>query len=96
MVPSFRATTRFGMPALRSDWQPMMLRVRPAQFTTTTVSGSGARSCTRQASSAPGVSMPPGMFMRWYSSYGRESRTTTFRPSSSQRLSSSGAIRGVS
>ena len=50
----------FGMPALRSDWQPMMLRVRPAQFTTTSVSGSGARSCTRQASSAPGMSMPPG------------------------------------
>ena len=42
------------MPALRSDWQPMMLRVRPAQFTTTSVSGSGARSWMRQASSAPG------------------------------------------
>ncbi len=47
MVPSFRAATSFGIPALRSDWQPMMLRVRPAQFTTTSVSGSGARSCTR-------------------------------------------------
>jgi hypothetical protein len=47
MVPSFNATTLFGMPAFRSDWQPMMLRVRPAQLTTTSVSASGTRSCTR-------------------------------------------------
>src|SRR5438105_453169 len=49
MVPSLSATTGFGMPALRSDWQPMMLRVRPAQFTTTSVSGSGAMSQALQA-----------------------------------------------
>ena len=47
MVPSFSATTGFGMPAFFSDWQPMMLRVRPAQFTTTSVSGLGARSWMR-------------------------------------------------
>jgi hypothetical protein len=47
MVPSFSATTGLGMPAFFSDWQPMMLRVRPAQFTTISVSGLGARSWMR-------------------------------------------------
>jgi hypothetical protein len=42
MVPARRATTLFGMPALISVWAPMMLRVRPAQLTTTVVSGDGA------------------------------------------------------
>ena len=42
MVPFFSATTLFGMPALISDCAPMMERVRPAQFTTTSVSGRGA------------------------------------------------------
>ena len=42
-------------PALISDCAPMMLRVRPAQLTTTSVSGEGARSRTRSASSAPGT-----------------------------------------
>ena len=42
MVPLRRATTRFGMPALSSDCAPMIERVRPAQLTTTRVSGSGA------------------------------------------------------
>ncbi len=96
MVPSFKATTSFAIPAFRSDWQPMMLRVRPAQLTTTSVSGSGASSCTRYTSSAPGASMPPGMFMRWYSSYGRESRMTSFLPLSISRLISCGGTRGVS
>ena len=96
MVPSLSATTRFGMPAFLSDWQPMMLRVRPAQFTTTSVSGSGARSCTRYASSAAGLSMPPGMHMRWYSSNGRESRTTSFAPDACSSRSSAGVMRGVS
>ena len=41
MVPSFSATTSF-QPAFLSDWQPMMLRVRPAQFTTTSVSASAS------------------------------------------------------
>ena len=39
MVPFFSATTRLGTPALISDCAPMMLRVRPAQLTTTKVSG---------------------------------------------------------
>ena len=94
MVPSLSATTGLGMPALSSDWQPMMLRVRPAQFTTTTVSGLGARSWMRQASSAPGTSMPPGMLMRRYSSNGRESTITTCFIDC-RRLSSAGGMRGV-
>ena len=95
MVPSLSATTLLAKPAFLSDWQPMIERVRPAQFTTTSVSGSGARSCTRQASSAPGASIPPGMFMRWYSSNGRESSTTSFAPSSFNRASSCAEMRGV-
>ena len=39
--------TLLGMPALISDCAPMMLRVRPAQLTTTVVSGDGAMSWTR-------------------------------------------------
>ena len=39
MVPLRSATTLFGTPALISDCAPMMLRVRPAQLTTTSVSG---------------------------------------------------------
>ena len=39
--------TGFGKPALRKDWAPMMLRVRPAQLTTTSMSGDGTRSGTR-------------------------------------------------
>ena len=35
MVPLRRAITGLGIPALTSDCVPMMLRVRPAQFTTT-------------------------------------------------------------
>ena len=55
MVPLRSATTLFGTPALISDCAPMMLRVRPAQLTTTSVSGEGARSWTRSTSSAPGT-----------------------------------------
>ena len=47
MVPFFSAITLFGRPALISDWAPMIERVRPAQFTTTSVFGSGAKSFTR-------------------------------------------------
>src|SRR6185369_15376394 len=41
IVPLRNATTLFGMPALISDWAPMMLRVRLAQLTTIVVSGEG-------------------------------------------------------
>ena len=47
MVPFSSAATLFGMPALTKDWAPMIERVRPAQLTTTKVSGEGARSRTR-------------------------------------------------
>ena len=47
MVPLRSATTLFGMPARRRLSAPMMLRVRPAQFTTTRVFGSGAISPMR-------------------------------------------------
>jgi hypothetical protein len=57
------------MPALRSDWQPMMLRVRPAQLTTTSVSGIGREIMARDTQARrPVASTPPGMFIRWYSS----------------------------
>ena len=36
MVPFLSATTLFGIPALTRDCAPMIERVRPAQFTTTT------------------------------------------------------------
>ena len=39
MVPLRSATTLFGTPALISDCAPMMLRVRPAQLTTTERAG---------------------------------------------------------
>ena len=90
MVPLRSATTLFGTPALISDCAPMMLRVRPAQLTTTMVSGEGARSRTRSTSSAPGTLTALGMETRWYSSNGRLSSTTTslrarMSPSSSSR-----------
>ena len=47
MVPFFSAITLLGRPALISDCAPMIERVRPAQFTTTSVSGLGAKSLTR-------------------------------------------------
>ena len=47
IVPLRSATTLLGMPARRRLSAPMMLRVRPAQFTTTSVFGSGARSPMR-------------------------------------------------
>ena len=47
MVPFLSAMTVLGMPASISDWAPMMLRVRPAQLTTTVVAGEGAMSWTR-------------------------------------------------
>ncbi len=47
MVPFFSAITLLGRPALISDCAPMIERVRPAQFTTTRVSGLGTRSLTR-------------------------------------------------
>ena len=43
-----------------SDSAPMIERVRPAQFTTTVVSGRGASAPMRYTSSPPGTSTPPG------------------------------------
>ncbi len=80
MVPLRSATTRFGSPALISDCVPMMLRVRPAQFTTTRVAGSGASAPARMTSSAPGTLVAVGMLIVWYSSNRRASRTTTSAP----------------
>ncbi len=80
MVPLRRASTRFGPPALISDWAPMRLRVRPAQFTTTVVAGSGAIVPTRMTSSAPGTLVAVGMLIAWYSSNRRASTTTTSAP----------------
>jgi hypothetical protein len=83
------------MPALINDCAPMMLRVRPAQLTTTSVSGEGIRSCARNASSAPGQSMPPGMLIFVYSASGRLSRITTDSPASTRALISCAGMRGV-
>src|SRR5271166_497057 len=66
IVPVRRATTLFGRPALIKDCAPIMLRVRPAQLTTTIVSGDGARSRARSTSSAPGTLVAPGIETRAY------------------------------
>ncbi len=95
MVPLRSATTLFGTPALISDCAPMMLRVRPAQLTTTSVSGEGARSRTRSTSSAPGTLTPVGIETRWYSSNGRLSSTTMSVPPRISRSSSAASMLGV-
>ena len=84
MVPLRSATTLFGRPALISDCAPMMLRVRPAQLTTTSVSGEGAMSRMRSTSSAPGTLVAVGIETRWNSSNGRLSTTTMSVPLSHQ------------
>ncbi len=95
MVPLRSATTLFGSPALISDCAPMMLRVRPAQFTTTMVSGDAAISRARSTSSAPGTLMPVGIDTREYSSNGRLSSTTILALSRMSFSSSSAEIFGV-
>ena len=95
MVPLRKATTRLGSPALISDWAPMMLRVRPAQLTTTVVVGAGARSGTRSTSSAPGTLVAVGIDTRVNSSNGRLSTTIMSSPDSIMRLSSSASMLGV-
>ena len=72
-----------------------MLRVRPAQFTTTSVCGSGTMSPTRYASSPPGTLMPVGIDMRTNSSCVRLSSTTILRPESSHCFSSGGSTLSV-
>ena len=69
----------------------MMLRVRPAQLTTTVASSGNpsAMSVMRSASSPPGTLRPPGIANRWYSSGVRESRMIVGLPSSSRECSSS-------
>ena len=96
MVPLRSATTLFGIPALIRDWAPMIDRVRPAQLTTTVVSGSGAISPTRRTNSAPGTSMPVGMFITRYSSIGRLSTTISFWSLSIMAFNSSAETDGVS
>lgn len=59
-VPPESAKTGLGTPALINDWAPMMPRVRPAQETTTRVSGEPTRSLKRRTSSAPGQLIAPG------------------------------------
>ena len=91
MVPLRSATTLLGTPALISDCAPMMLRVRPAQLTTTSVSGEGAMSRTRSTSSAPGTLVAVGIETRRYSSNGRLSSTTMSARLSISRLQLLGA-----
>ena len=95
MVPLRSATTLFGRPALISDCAPMMLRVRPAQLTTTSVSGEGAMSWMRSTSSAPGTLVAVGIETRWNSSNGRLSTTTMSVPLRIRPSSSSAEMLGV-
>src|SRR5580704_10241984 len=71
IVPLRSAMTLLGRPALISDCAPIMLRVRPAQLTTTVVAGDGAISRARSTSSAPGTLVEVGIETREYSSNGR-------------------------
>ena len=87
--------TRLAWPTLISDWVPMMLRVRPAQFTTTVVAGSGASAPTRRTSSAPGTLVAVGMLIVWYSSNRRASTTTTSSRSRSIASRSCAVTSGV-
>jgi hypothetical protein len=95
MVPLRSAATGFGMPAFTSDCVPMMLRVRPAQFTITCVAGSGASSRTRSTSSAPGTLVAEGMLIVWYSSKRRASSTTTLALPSTSAFTSGAESEGV-
>ena len=71
-----------------------MLRVLPAQLTTTSVAGFGATSNTRYTSSPPGTSIAVGMLITLYSSMGRLSRTTRSSLRNSRSFSSSARISG--
>ena len=73
----------------------MMLRVRPAQLTTTSVSGFGAMSWMRSTSSAPGTLVAVGIETRWNSSNGRLSTITMSVPLFISASSSSGETLGV-
>ena len=95
MVPFFSATTRLGIPALINDWDPIMLRVRPAQFTTTSVSGCATISGTRYTNSAPGQQIAPGILILKNSCSGRLSSTTMSSPASIFPFSSSAGKWGV-
>ncbi len=72
-----------------------MLRVRPAQFTTTKVLGSGASSRMRYTSSAPGRLCENGSVKLWNSSGVRLSTTTMSSPRATRSCSSSTSIHGV-
>ena len=95
MVPLRSATTLLGTPALISDCAPMMLRVRPAQLTTISVSGDGTMSRARSTNSAPGTLMPVGIEMREYSSNGRLSSTLMSAPLRIRASSSCALTLGV-
>ena len=95
-MPFFNANTGFGIPALRRLCAPMIDRVRPAQFTTTGVSGDERRPGTRYTNSAPGQSTPPGRLTVRNSAIGRASTSTISRPDDNHSRNSAASIRGVS
>ena len=84
-----------GDAGVISDCAPMIERVRPAQVTTTSVSGSGASAPMRQTSSPPGTQVAVGMLMTRNSSSGRLSTTTMSAPASIKAFRSWGEIEGV-
>ena len=90
----FLSPTASVRPIRCNPLVPMMLRVRPAQLTTTVVSGSSSlvMSVMRRANSPPGTLRPPGMQKRRYSSGVRVSRITSFLPSSIHWCSSVASI----
>ena len=91
MVPLRRSKT-FEKPMRCRSRAPTMLRVRPAQCTTTVASGSGTRSAMCMATSPLGALRLPGMVTRRCSSGVRESRSTIFSPRRWRAASSSGCI----
>ena len=95
IVPLRSATTLFGTPAWRRLSAPRIDRVRPAQFTTISVSALGTISAIRYASSPPGMEAPVGIDMRRYSSIVRLSSTTMSRFSAIQAFSSGASTLSV-
>jgi hypothetical protein len=94
-VPFSSASTGLGRPRFSSVWAPMMLRVRPAQCTTTGVFGLGSSAGSRSARSPLGQLSAPGTVILRCSSSERPSTSTKLSPAARRATRSSALRRGV-